>query len=266
MGRLQLDAPARRFLPELPEAWDAITVRQFLCHVSGIPSDSLLRRADWEGSMAAAARLSAAEPGLDSRYNNFNYVVAGKLVEAASGQGYADFVQSRIFAPLGMSRSRVGRGWDANQATGYQFASRRSLTTVPLWRDAGPQYDPAGRIMSSLNDVLAFVGAIRDGRLLSPAGLAEVTRPYGPACRGTCGWFAKVAGGLPCTEKIGRVGGYSTDVEFNPRGDAIVMMWSLQSWHDRSVEPRAALRQTLLGVGPGYPEGHHTSVMAEHEG
>lgn len=264
-GRLELDAPARRFLPELPEAWAAITVRQFLCHVSGIPSDALLRRADWEGSMAAAARLAVAEPGLVSRYNNFNYVVAGRLVEAASGQSYAGFVQGRIFAPLGMRRSRVGRGWDADQATGYQRQGR-GLTTVPLWRGAGPQYDPAGRIMSSLNDLLAFVGAIREGRLLTPAALAEITRPYGPACRGTPGWFAQVAGGVPYVEKLGRVGGYSTDVEFNPRGDAIVMMWSLQDWHDRSTEPRAALRQALLGVGPGYPEGHAVSVRAEHDG
>lgn len=264
-GRMELDAPARRYLPELPERWAAVTVRQFLCHVSGIPADARLRRPDWNGSMAVAARLKARPPGVAMRYNNFNYVVAGRLVEAIGGQSYADFVRNRIFLPLGMTRSRVGRGWDPDQAEGYQPGAR-GLTTVPLWRNAGPQYDPAGRIMSSLNDLLAFVGAIQGGRLLSPDRLAEITRPYGPAQRGTCGWFAKVFGGVPAVEKIGRVGGYSTDVEFNSRGDAIVMMWNLQGWRDGSVAPRAALRQALLGIGPGYPEGAWTSVQAEHEG
>lgn len=264
-GLMELDAPARTYLPELPDGWSTITVRQFLCHVSGIPADARLRAEDWLGSMAIAARLPSATPGVESRYNNFNYVVAGRLVEAVGGQTYAGFVQTRVFDPLGMTRSRVGRGEDADQAVGYRRHNGQ-LIEPPLWSGAGPHYDPAGRIMSSLNDLLSFVGAIRDGRLFSPARLAEVTRPYGPAQRGTCGWFAKIYGGAPGAEKIGRVGGYSTDVEFNPRGDAIIMMWNLQGWRDRSVEPRAALRLALLGIGTGEPEGSHASVAAEHEG
>jgi D-alanyl-D-alanine carboxypeptidase len=264
-GKLALDQPASRFLPELPYCWSAITVRQFLCHVSGIPADGLLRRASWEGSMAAAARLRTGEPGVRTRYNNFNYVVAGRLIEVASGQPYAAFVRDRIFTPLGMSRSRVGEAYDYDRATGYQ-RTYQGLIEPLLWAEAGPHYDAAGRVFSSLNDLLLFLGAIRAGRLLSPAVMAEVTRPYGPAQRGTCGWFSKVAGGVPYTEKLGRLSGFSTDVEFNARGDAIVMLWNLQASLDRSNQPRAALRQALLGIGPGEPESGYPSVKDEHDG
>jgi CubicO group peptidase (beta-lactamase class C family) len=264
-GRLSLDQPASRWLPELPYGWSAITVRQFLCHVSGIPADGLIRRADWDGSMAAAQRLRTGEPGARTRYNNFNYVVAGRLIEAVSGQPYEAFVRERIFTPLGMSRSRVGEGYDYDRATGYQ-RTYRGLIEPPLWAEAGPQYDAAGRVFSSLNDLLVFLGAIRDGRLLSPASLAQVTRPYGPAQRGTCGWFARVAGGVPYVEKLGRLSGFSTDVEFNARGDAIVMLWNLQASLDRSNRPRAALRQALLGIGPGEPVSGYPSVKDEHDG
>jgi CubicO group peptidase (beta-lactamase class C family) len=265
-GRLELDQPASRWLTDLPVQWGGVTVRQFLCHVSGVPGDGLIRRASWEGSMAVAARLGAGEPGLRTRYNNFNYVVAGRLVEVASGRAYADFVRERIFTPLGMSRSRIGEAYDYNRATGYQRTWRGGMLEPPLWIEAGPQYDAAGRGFSSLNDLLAFLGAIREGKLLSPNALADLTRPYGPAQRGTCGWFSKVAGGVPFTEKLGRLSGYSTDVEFNARGDAIVMMWSLQAPLDRSNEPRAALRQALLGIGSGEPDSLYPSVKDEHDG
>jgi CubicO group peptidase (beta-lactamase class C family) len=264
-GRLSLDAPASRFLPELPPQWSGITIRQFLCHVSGIPADGRLRRPDWEGSMAAAAQLRARPPGVRTRYNNFNYVVAGRLIEAASGRPYADFVREQIFIPLGMRRSRIGQSYDDNRATGYR-RTRRGLVEPPFWPGAGPQYDAAGRGFSSLDDLLAFLAAIRQGRLLSPASRAELTRPYGPAERGTCGWFAAVRGGLPCIEKLGRLSGYSTDVELNARGDAIVMMWSLQVSRDRSNEPRAALRHALLGLGSGEPDSPAPSVEDEHDG
>jgi CubicO group peptidase (beta-lactamase class C family) len=264
-GRLALDQPAARWLSDLPAQWSDITIRQFLCHVSGIPRDGAIRRADWQGSMAAAARLSIRQPGERTRYNNFNYVVAGRLIETASGLPYADFVRDRIFVPLGMSRSHIGETYDYNRAVGYRLA-HGGLVEPPLWAEAGPQYDAAGRGFSSLNDLLAFLAAIREGRLLSAQGLAEMTRPYGPAQRGTCGWFAKVAGGVPFTEKLGRLSGYSIDVEFNARGDAIVMIWNLQVPQDRSNRPRAALRQALLGIGSGEPDSPYPSVRDEHEG
>lgn len=265
-GRLQLDQPAARWLDDLPPQWGEITIRQFLCHVSGIPGDGLIRRASWESSIAVAARLSAGQPGLRTRYNNFNYVVAGRLIEVVGGRPYADFVRDRIFTPLGMSRSRIGEAYDYNRATGYQRTWRGGLIEPPLWAEAGAQYDAAGRGFSSLNDMLAFLGAIREGRLLSASSQAELTRPYGPAQRGTCGWFAKVTGGVPCTEKLGRLSGYSTDVEFNARGDAIVMLWNLQSPLDRSNQPRAGLRQALLGIGSGEPDSPYPSVKDEHHG
>lgn len=263
-GRLSLDEPAGRWLPELPASWSGITIRQFLCHVSGIPADGFLMKPSWAASLAAAARLPVREPGLRTRYSNFGYAVAGRLIEAASNRAYADFVQERIFKPLGMRRSRVGEAYDYNRAAGYRRTSH-GLSEPPLWAEAGPQFDAAGRIFSSLGDLLSLVQAIRTGRLLTPDSLSELSKPYGPGLNGTCGWFAKTSGGVGYTEKLGRLSGYSVDVEFNEAGDAIILMWNLQKGGDWSNRPRAQLRKAFLGIGSGEPESGYPSVQDEHE-
>jgi CubicO group peptidase (beta-lactamase class C family) len=263
-GKVALDAPASRYLPGLPWSWRPVTVRQFLCHVSGVPRG--LMQPTFEEALERAAYRQAAPPGERTQYNNFNYAVAGKLIEAVSGRSYAGFVGERVFGPLGMSRSRVGRGSAGNQASGFKRGPG-GLFAPPLWPEAGPHYAPSGMIYASLNDMTAFVGAVSAGRLLLPKTAAELTRPYGPAMRGTPGgWFAKVAGGLPYDEKLGRVSGYSTDAEFNPRGDAIVMMWNLQTSRDNSIAVRSDVRQALLGVGPPAPGSPSASVLYEHDG
>ena len=262
-GRIDLDAPAERVLQELPEAWRFITVRQFLCHVSGIPRGLL--QPTWEEALFAAGRRPVDMAGERQRYNNFNYAVAGKLIERASGQSYAAFMKARVFEPLGMMRTQVGAGWTENRARGYRREG--GLLVEPLlWPEAGPHYDAAGRVFSTNNDMLALMQAVRERRLLSERGWKAMTTPYGPAARATAGWFAQIAGGRPYVEKLGRLSGYSTDAEFYPDGSALVMMWNLQASRDRSIQPRAALRRAYFGVGPGWVDDDRTSVANEHEG
>ncbi|MBQ1543998.1 serine hydrolase domain-containing protein [Caulobacter sp. CCUG 60055] len=252
--KLELDSPARRWLPELPPAWAAITVRQFLCHASGVPAHDRLMQHDYHEALSAAAvQPLQFEPGTRIEYNNFNYVVAGKLIEAASGLPYPRFMQERLFNPLDMTRTRVGAEPRlANETAGF-FETPQGLVPAPLAHPAGPHYDAGGRIMSCLTDLLKLHRGLDQRRLLSPRSWEALVAPYGPGLNGSCGFFTKTAGGLPVADKTGRAAGFSTDFEFNPRGDAIILMWSslAPAELDNSGAVRDRLRWRLLGVADG---------------
>jgi CubicO group peptidase (beta-lactamase class C family) len=263
-GRIELDAPASRYLPELPASWAPITVRQFLSHVSGIQTVGAFFGDDWLKALEGAAKVKVRPPGVEMKYNNFNYVVLGKLIEKASGQTYAGFVEGRIFGPLGMTRSFVGRGDYPNQAKG-NMPSKTGWWTPTHTNLGAPYWAPAGWIQSSLNDVMTFVSAVQSKRLLHEPVWENVVRRYAPDIRGAGGWFAKTVDGVPTWEKLGRIAGFSADVEFNARGDAIVLMWNCQTYRDDSIVARAALRHALFGIGTGEVEGPRASVLNEQK-
>jgi CubicO group peptidase (beta-lactamase class C family) len=263
-GRIELDAPASLYLPELPAAWAPITVRQFLCHVSGIQTVGAFFGDDWGKALEAAGKVKVRPPGKEMKYNNFNYVVLGKLIERLSGHTYAGFVEQRIFGPLGMTRSFIGRGFYPNQASG-NLPSKTGWFTPTRTHLGAAYWAPAGWIQSSLNDVMAFVGAVQQKRLLHEPVWENVVRRYAPDVRGAGGWFAKTVDGVPTWEKLGRIAGFSADVEFNARGDAIVLMWNCQTYRDDSIVARAALRKQLFGIGTGLVEGPTASVLNEQK-
>jgi CubicO group peptidase (beta-lactamase class C family) len=121
-GRVDVDAPVRQYVPELqladPAAADAITVRQVLQQTSGLPETAggLVMKSAADGAALDAVRelrdtTTVDPPGEEWHYANANYVLAGLVVERASGLDYAEYVERRIFTPLGMTRSaRPGRG------------------------------------------------------------------------------------------------------------------------------------------------------------
>ena len=111
-GRVQLDDPVVQHLPEFriddPRGVD-IEVRQLLEHTSGL-ADSTVHplNGPQPGSLReAVARLSdgrlVATPGTEGNYHNPNYQVAARLVEVASGQDFASYLQDHVFRPAGMS-------------------------------------------------------------------------------------------------------------------------------------------------------------------
>ena len=261
-GTIVLDAPASLYLPELPPAWAPITVRQFLCHVSGIRTAPSFFGDDWLKALEGARKVGVDPPGTKLKYNNFNSVVLGKLIENASGMTYAGFVQERILNPLGMTRTFIGRGDYPNHAKG-NLRSRTGWYTPTRTYLGAPYWFPAGWMQASLNDVLSFVAAVHAKRLLHEPAWSHVVQPYSPDLRGAGGWFAKTVEGVPTWEKLGRIAGFSADVEFNARGDAIVLLWNCQTYRDDSIVARVALRQRLLGLGDGVHRGASASVIHE---
>lgn len=115
-GRVDLDAPVHRYLPEFRLAdprGARITVRQLLDQTSGMSDAEFpdLRLAQPSTLPGAVRRLRSARldsaPGARFHYHNPNYQVAGRLIEVVSGESYSTYLRRHVFAPLGMTASRT---------------------------------------------------------------------------------------------------------------------------------------------------------------
>jgi CubicO group peptidase (beta-lactamase class C family) len=183
--RLSLDDPVRKWLPSLPVATDAVTIRQLLTHTAGlidyedlIPADATQQVHD-----ADVLRLLEREnrtyfvPGSQYRYSNSGYSLLSLIVARASGRDFASFLRERIFVPLGMYATlayQAGVSTVPHRAFGYSRGAGgwaradQSLTSAVLGD---------GGIYSSLDDLAKWDAALAAGRLLSRESLAAAFTP-----------------------------------------------------------------------------------------
>jgi CubicO group peptidase (beta-lactamase class C family) len=208
-GKLTLDDRARKWLPSLPAAADAITIRHLLTHTGGLidyedimpesptvpttpasPSalpptsaevvddpSKQLRDIDVLHLLEKTDHLYFA-PGTDYRYSNGGYSMLALIVEKASGQTFQDFLRQRIFAPLAMhdTLAYVREGPAVpNRAYGYAFENGKwvrtdqSLTSAVLGD---------GGVYSSIDDLAKWDAAAYDNRLLSAASRQLAFTPW----------------------------------------------------------------------------------------
>jgi len=108
-GKVDLDAPATRYVPEFRgNGKDAITLRQLLTHVSGLPSETPVTDFDRgrAGAMKHIFSLSLkAPPGTKSVYSDVGFLVLEEVIRRVTGGGLATFADTAIFRPLGMDET-----------------------------------------------------------------------------------------------------------------------------------------------------------------
>ena len=129
-GKLSLSDPIIKFFPDSPASWKNITVRHLLAHTAGTtdyPRDFDFRRDYTEDELLKRAQSVplAFQPGEKWSYSNLGYVLLGLLIHKASGQFYGDYLQERVFQPLGMTTARIISEADIvpNRAAGYQLVN-----------------------------------------------------------------------------------------------------------------------------------------------
>jgi CubicO group peptidase (beta-lactamase class C family) len=131
-GRFQYDTPVADFFPEFRSFAQGATIRNLLQHTAGFPDyfelcrgSGRARNADIVNLMVKKARLDF-QPGSRHLYSNTGYALLAVLVERTSGLSYPDFLEQKIFAPLGMKGTFVNR-WGippkTNLARSYTNAS-----------------------------------------------------------------------------------------------------------------------------------------------
>ncbi len=176
-----------------------ITLRQLLNHTSGLynytddmeDSAAIVReRYDhWDPQRALGMALRHEPlfaPGTDWSYSNTNYTVAGLIIEAASGNTYAEEVRSRILEPLGL-RHTIVPGDDVDlpepHAHGYMSVDGE---LVDMARLNASQAWSGGEMVSTAADLNQFYAALLSGKLLAPAQLEEMLTvvPNGEGGRG----------------------------------------------------------------------------------
>jgi CubicO group peptidase (beta-lactamase class C family) len=177
--RLSYDESIQKYFPALPEKLGAATVRQLLNHTSGIPDYSSDLNVDHPGittgevlNALAAVREPVFPPGEKYQYNNSGYLLAGLIVEKITGKSLPDFLQERVFKPLGMKSTfaltagrtktrEVARGiddfGDVNDASGY------------LGGDGG--------LYSTVDDLFAYDQALYTERLVRKQTLEQAFTP-----------------------------------------------------------------------------------------
>jgi CubicO group peptidase (beta-lactamase class C family) len=116
-GRLKLDDPITRFLPDVPSDKRSITVRQLLTHLSGLGQSYA---SEEETDRAVAIRKMLADTLVDStgkrfHYSNSNYQLAVAIVEVVSGIDYKSFVQRELLSPLGLRNTGFSGSAGASQ-------------------------------------------------------------------------------------------------------------------------------------------------------
>ncbi|TDD34913.1 class A beta-lactamase-related serine hydrolase [Nonomuraea terrae] len=194
-GKVALDQPVRRYLPEFamadPQA-AKITVRQLLHQTSGM-ADSAFREKSLpqpetlEGAVARlrTARL-ATEPGAAFSYHNTNYQVAARLVEVVGGRPFAAYLDAHVFEPLGMRRSTtVDTDRDLpGSARGHLYVLGRAVA-VPEPTGFG---NGSGGVLSTAHDMGRWLIAQRSG-ILSPRSVREMRTPSAQNEDYALGWM-----------------------------------------------------------------------------
>lgn len=221
-GKLNINDPVSKYMPDAPEAWSKITIYNVLTHTSGIPSFTGFpdyRTTEWKDTTPAelVARFRDKplefEPGTKFNYSNSGYVLLGYLIEKISGQTYADFLQQNILTPLGMKDT----GIDSNAAILLQRAQgyRRSprgiehdgyiSMTIPF---------SAGALYSTTGDLLKWEQGLFGGKVLKPESLAKMTTPFKDGYG--CGLFIRTVDGHKLITHGGGIEGFNTSLNYYP--------------------------------------------------
>ncbi len=235
-GKLRLEGPIGSYLPDCPEAWRAITIRQLLLHTSGLPEFLTLPDADAFQMLPATPLETIArvkdlpllfQPGEKWSYSNTGYLILGYIVERASGQSYESFLQQNIFDPLQMA----GSGYDhytavlKHRATGYVSPRLKAG-----YLDMSVPY-AAGGLYSTVEDLYTWDQALYTERLVTRRSLDEMftpqVTPAGSAQVGYgYGWFISTAPGRRVVWHGGNIQGFSALIRRYPDDRVTIVILS----------------------------------------
>ena len=212
-GKVDVDAPVAKYLPEFKDHWliaerddtrqvlkkpaRPMSVRDVLSHTSGITRNLSFPGVSGGDDLPLNYRVAAlalrpleTEPGTAYHYTNGGMAVVGRIIEKVSGQNYAEFLQKRLFEPLGMSDTTF---WPteaqvARLATGYRATKDGSgLEPAQLDGFRKPLGDrtrhpmPGGGLFSTAADLTKFCqmilneGTYQGRRYLSPTLVKQMT-------------------------------------------------------------------------------------------
>jgi CubicO group peptidase (beta-lactamase class C family) len=222
-GKVALDDPLTKYFPDAPAAWKEVTVRELLSHTAGFTDypEKFDYRKDWtEDEMVKVVEgiPLAYPPGTKWEYSNVGYLTLGILIHRVTGEFYGDFLQQRIFQPLGMRTTRIISEADIvpNRAAGYQLVKgelKNQDWVAPMVNTTAD-----GSLYFSVLDLAKWDAALYGEKLLKRSSLDLMWTPArlkdGSANKDGYGfgWFIENRGGHRVVSHDGAWQGFQTTI------------------------------------------------------
>lgn len=185
-GKISLDDPVEKYLPDYPVGGRRITIRHLLTHTSGIKSYTGLGPKFWDTSRLdySHEKLIALfkdeppdfQPGEKYLYNNSGYYLLGVIIEKVTGESYGSHMKKTLFDPLGLPSTMYCDNEPVvkQRAAGYQVSLGVVQNAAPLSMKAPFS---AGALCSSVTDLVAWMSALMNGKVVSRASLDQMITP-----------------------------------------------------------------------------------------
>ena len=228
-GKVGLDDSLPKYFPDAPSTWRGITIRHLLSHTSGLadyasdsntaPGGPINLRADYtEEQLVKIIESFPIEfaPGEKWEYCNSNYLLLGAVIRKATGKFYGDFLQERIFRPLGMTSTRIISESDIipNRASGYELVNGEIKNQG--WVSPSLNTTANGALYFNVLDLAKWDAALYGDRLLRKSSfdqlwsVAKLSNGQPNPAHYGFGWFIDTINGHRVIEHSGTWQGFRT--------------------------------------------------------
>lgn len=164
-GKVDLDAPVSRYVPDLQGVLAPVTTRQAMSHTAGVrdygaclcfPVIEYFNRRHYETQRETLRPIERSEllfePGMGFSYTSYGYNLSGAVIEGVTGERFADHLAAQVFTPLGMGSSRADSGKPVDrEAVFYDVVEGRYK---PVFRVDNTIKLPSGGILASPSDLV----------------------------------------------------------------------------------------------------------------
>lgn len=220
--KIKLDDALGKYLTDVPESWQAVTIRQLLNQVSGIPNYTAAGKIRIEKKYAPEEILQMVAdmplefaPGTRWQYSNTNYFLLGLVIEKVSKKSYAEFMKERIFKPLKMNSTQINTSGLKIEKKAVSYSINKDGWKKEINADPSQPF-AAGAVVSTASDMAKWALALESEKLLKKNSLNEIwtaaklsdgkTTDYG------FGWQISKIGETDFVEHNGGIAGFTSHI------------------------------------------------------
>jgi CubicO group peptidase (beta-lactamase class C family) len=251
-GKISLDDPLSKYFAQAPSWWGQVTVRELLSHTAGFtdyPKDFDYRKDYTEEQLIKLVEAipPAYPPGTSWSYSNLGYLTIGILIHRVTGEFYGDFLQRRIFKPLGMSTTRIINEADIipDRSAGYRLVKGRLQNQE--WVSPTVNTTADGSLYFSILDLAKWDAALYTDSPLQQSSLQQMwtiakLRDGKPnAGHYGFGWFIESQSGHRLIEHEGQWQGFETDISRYVDDElTVVVLTNLESAEPQRIAHKVA--------------------------
>ena len=262
-GKLSLDDPLAKFLPDIPRQWRDIRLRHLMVQTSGLGEDPPGVNYQLSPDAAAMRRIyyrtvKSRPAGQAWGYSNTGYAMLGFVIEKVTGQPYHRFLDERLFAPLGMTATRAIDEAQIvpNRAAGYEHDGGKLGATLrnQAWVSQSFNSTADGSTYTSARDFATYLAAMDNPPPTLAPFFAQIVKPVAPIGPNSAvsygfGWFVTRIDDRPVLYHSGSWQGFRVHLVRFPEQQV-----SLVFLVNSDIPERHALVETVMkAVLHGYP-------------